>query len=151
MAEAVFTARLRKKDSSKLRVAAVDSAGTSGYNIGNDPDERTMSVLADNGIVDYSHGARGITSSDFTRFDYIVAMDKSNLRDLQALRQRVAGKASGEKLGQVVLFGDYGSRKGEQVIDPWYGDRDGFETAYEQVVRFSDGFLDTLLGPGDEK
>ncbi|MCJ1471412.1 hypothetical protein MMC13_000051 [Lambiella insularis] len=150
MAEAVFRHAVHKQ-SPDFRIATVDSAGTSGYNIGNDPDERTMAVLEENGIVDYSHEARKIKISDFTCFDYIVAMDQSNLRDLRALRQRAAPKVTGGKLARVVLFGDYGNRKGEEVIDPWYGDRHGFEVAYEQMIRFSHGFIEAVLGPRGEK
>ena len=146
MAEAVF----RHKTLSNPRIQHIDSAGTEGYNVGNGPDERTMSVLRDNGIIDYAHVARKVRRADFLRFDYIVAMDKSNLRDLQVLRQRVAGQGSMDHLGRVVLFGDYGDVTGEEIIDPWYGELLGFEVAYEQLLKFSDGFLKNVLGAGQE-
>ncbi|MCJ1387992.1 hypothetical protein MMC18_000836 [Xylographa bjoerkii] len=141
MGEAVF----RHRTSSDPRVRLVESAGTESYNVGNSPDERTMSVLQDKGIVDYSHVARKVRRSDFTRFDYILAMDRSNLRDLQVLRQRVATKGNMDKLARVVLFGDYGDENGEEIIDPWYGEQWGFEVVYEQLVRFSDGFVKKVL------
>jgi len=141
MGEAIF----RHITSSDLRIKSVDSAGTESYNVGNSPDERTMAILRDNGIVDYSHVARKVKKSDFTRFDYILAMDKSNLRDLQVLRQRVATKNSADNLAHVVLFGDYGDEKGEEIIDPWYGELGDFQVAYEQLVRFSDGFVKKML------
>ncbi|MCJ1287849.1 hypothetical protein MMC26_007201 [Xylographa opegraphella] len=141
MGEAVF----RHRTSSDPRIKLVDSAGTESYNVGNGPDERTMAVLKENGIVDYSHVARKVKKSDFNRFDYVLAMDRSNLRDLQVLRQRLAAGGDTEKLAHVVLFGDYGGEKGEEIIDPWYGELWGFEVAYEQLVRFSDGFIKKVL------
>ncbi|MCJ1247674.1 hypothetical protein MMC30_004889 [Trapelia coarctata] len=138
MAEGVF----RSLTKSNPRILHVDSAGTSAYNIGCDPDDRTMATLEVNGISDYAHIARKVRSSDFTKFDYIFAMDRENLRDLLRLRQSVASKkASTDGLGKVSLFGDYGGRKGEEIQDPYYGALDGFEIAYEQVVRFTNGFL----------
>lgn len=63
-------------------------------------------------------------------------MDRDNLRDLQRIHQRVGGKA------KVMLFGEYaGKKKAEEVDDPYYGGRDGFEIAFEQNMRFSKNFL----------
>jgi low molecular weight phosphotyrosine protein phosphatase len=63
-------------------------------------------------------------------------MDRDNLSDLKRLHQRVGGKA------QVMLFGEYsGKKKAEEIDDPYYGGRDGFEVAYEQCLRFSKNFL----------
>jgi low molecular weight phosphotyrosine protein phosphatase len=74
--------------------------------------------------------------SDFQKFDYIFAMDRDNLRDLQRIQKRAGGKA------KVMLFGTYaGKKKAEEVDDPYYGARDGFEIAYEQCTRFSKNFL----------
>ena len=71
-------------------------------------------------------------------------MDRSNLRDLERVHKRVGGKA------QVMLFGEYsGKAWPEEVGDPYYGARDGFEIAYEQCVRFSRNFLAKLF-PGVE-
>jgi len=142
MAEGVF----RSLATTNPQILHIDSAGTSACNIGCDPDDRTMVTLEVNGISDYTHIARKVHSSDFTKFDYIFAMDRENLRDLLRLRQSVASKkGSADSLGKVSLFGDYGGRKGEQIQDPYYGALDGFEIAYEQVVRFTNGFLKEVL------
>jgi low molecular weight phosphotyrosine protein phosphatase len=70
--------------------------------------------------------------TDFEEFDYIFAMDRSNLYDLQRLQQRkLAGKA------KVMLFGEHSGGKVEVVEDPYYGGTKGFEIAYEQCMRFS--------------
>lgn len=95
-----------------------------------------MSTLEDNGITDYDHAARKIHASDFKTFDFIFAMDRDNLRDLQRIHQRAGGKAT------VKLFGEYSEKnRAEEVDDPYYGGRDGFEEAYQQLSRFTRNFL----------
>ena len=143
MAEAVF----RSLTSSDPRVANIDSAGTGAYHEGDPPDPRTMSTLEDNGITDFDHEARKIQASDFSAFNYILAMDKDNLYDLQRLKSRIA-KSTGTtdpEMGKAMLFGDFGGKKGEQVGDPYYGARNGFGVAYEQMLRFSKGFITQVL------
>lgn len=131
------------------------------YHTGEPPDERTMSTLAKNGITDYKHLARrvrlqtpGLWSlsdisdrtqfelTDLDEFDYVFAMDRSNLADLQSMaKQRKGAKA------KVMLFGEYsGKDKAEVVVDPYYGGLDGFATAYEQCTRFSENFLNDVFG-----
>lgn len=145
MAEAVF----RSLTSGSSRITHVDSAGTGAYHTGDSPDPRTLSTLADNGIVDYNHAARKIQSADFTNFNYILAMDRHNLRDLQRMRQRVERPDGGSQLGKLMLFGDFGGRKGETVVDPYYGADNGFDIAYEQMVRLSEGFQREVLDSGE--
>lgn len=132
-------------------VAKIDSCGTGAYHVGDDPDRRTMQTLRKKGISSYTHAARKFRpSSDFDDFDYILAMDDSNLEDLLELRAREVKRKGGEEgVGRVMLFGDFGGKKrrngrGEEVDDPYYGGNDGFTTAYEQAVRFSKAFLDKL-------
>jgi low molecular weight phosphotyrosine protein phosphatase len=80
-----------------------------------------------------------IQLSDFDDFDYIFAMDRQNLRDIKHLqKRRPHGKA------EVMLFGEYSGGETEEVDDPYYGARDGFEIAYEQCVRFSTNFLEEI-------
>ncbi|EOD47764.1 putative low molecular weight phosphotyrosine protein phosphatase protein [Neofusicoccum parvum UCRNP2] len=151
MAEGVFRS-LTKTPSPHPTVGEIDSCGTGAYHAGDGPDSRTMSTLEDHGITDYDHCARKFANpDDFHRFDYILAMDRENLSDLQRLRQAYERKlkAQGKEseiaaLGKVMMFGDFGGKKGEVIIDPYYGGRDGFDTAYKQAVRFSQGLLKHL-------
>jgi low molecular weight phosphotyrosine protein phosphatase len=67
-------------------------------------------------------------------------MDRDNLRDLQRIHQRVGGKA------KVMLFGEYaGTKTAEEIDDPYYGGRDGFEIAFQQVMRFTKNFLQEVF------
>lgn len=147
MAEAVFHALA----ASDQRLGQIDSCGTGAYHEGHSPDPRTMNTLQDNGIVDYEHSARKIQVADLDTFDYILAMDNENVHDLLRLKTRViknkhAGFMQKDKLSaKVMLFGDFGGKKGEQVADPYYGESNGFAVAYEQMVRFSNGFVAQVL------
>lgn len=149
MAEGVF--RNITKHPSHPLIAEVDSAGTAAYHTGSHPDPRTTKVLHKNGIEDYVHYARKVHAEDFDTFDWIFAMDADNLDDLKSMRNRAKskrGKSSSEststKEAKIMLFGDFGGRKNEEVIDPYYGADNGFDVAYKQMVRFSNGFLKHL-------
>ncbi|KAL8993433.1 MAG: hypothetical protein Q9169_006350 [Polycauliona sp. 2 TL-2023] len=146
MAEGVF----RSMTKSDTRVGTIDSAGTGAYHEGCQPDPRTMSVLEENGENSYDHQARKVRNSDFQDFDYILGMDADNLDDLLRLQRRIV-KNSGAHAApaKVMMFGDFGGREGEEVIDPYYGARDGFTIAYEQMTRFSKGFMERVLSGGD--
>jgi len=151
MAEAVFRASLLPQH--EPHIGAIDSAGTGAYHTLEPPDPRTMATLHSHGIADYDHGARKVRPADFDDFDYILAMDSSNLRDLQRTQWRVdAKRRSGDGAGargttgdktkaKVMLFGEFGGRGKEEVADPYYGGDGGFEEVFEQVSRLSKGFL----------
>ncbi|TVY68850.1 Low molecular weight phosphotyrosine protein phosphatase [Lachnellula suecica] len=135
MAEGIFRSMVSKPPYKSL-VSQVDSCGTGAYHEGSSPDARTMSTLEENGITDYVHAARKVRNSDFQKFDYIFAMDRANLRNLQLIQSRVSGKA------KVMLFGEFaGKKKAEEVEDPYYGGQDGFEDAYQQCLTYSKNFL----------
>lgn len=141
MAEAVF----RSLTYSKPQVANVDSAGTGAYHAGADPDPRTMATLGSNGINDYRHAARVVKPHDFARFDYILAMDRENLGNLQRLKDQWLENGGEGGKSKVMLFGDFGGHSGEEVVDPYYGAKNGFDVAHEQMVRFSNGFIKQVL------
>ncbi|KAI0134002.1 phosphotyrosine protein phosphatase I superfamily [Xylariales sp. AK1849] len=139
MAEGVFRS-LAKQEAYEGKLGTIDSCGTGAYHAGDDPDDRTVATLESHGITDYTHAARKVRSSDFEDFDYIFAMDRSNLSDLHRWKKSPTSKA------KVVLFGEYsGNTKPEIVQDPYYGGKDGFEKAYTQVMRFSKNFLNEVF------
>ncbi|EAW23857.1 tyrosine protein phosphatase LTP1 [Aspergillus fischeri NRRL 181] len=163
MAEGVF----RNVASTHPLINEIDSAGTGAYHTLEPPDSRTMSTLRRHGITNYDHAARKITKDDFLHFDYLLAMDKYNLRDLLDVRESVVASLrksggakgtrassgdAGAKVAEVRLFGDFGPGGvlhdrvggGEVVQDPYYGGVNGFEEVYQQVVRFSKSFLEYL-------
>lgn len=152
MAEGVFQSLTRSAGTpAHPLITNIDSCGTGAYHLGSSPDSRTMATLKSHKITTYRHSARKFSpATDFDAFDYIFAMDDDNLEDLLRLRQREVKKRAGEDgIGKVMLFGEFGGKKrrggkAEEVEDPYYGGDHGFETAYEQSVRFSKAFLESL-------
>lgn len=152
MAEGVFQSLVHSSPpTTQSLISTIDSCGTGAYHVGDSPDSRTMATLKQNGITSYRHAARKFApSTDFENFDYILAMDDSNLEDLVDLRRRaVKKKGNDEGFGKVMLFGEFGGKtrrggRGEEVQDPYYGANDGFTVAYEQAVKFSKVFLERL-------
>ncbi|KAI9499305.1 phosphotyrosine protein phosphatase I superfamily [Zychaea mexicana] len=135
MAEAVF-AHVVKQKQLDGNFGTIDSAGTSSFHVGENPDSRSASTCKDNGVP-VNHRARRVTQDDFSKFDYVLCMDNSNLADLQEM------KPAGSK-ATVKLFGDY-DPQGETIIrDPYYGGNDGFQRNFKQVTRASEGLLKAL-------
>lgn len=157
MAEGVFRSLTnnlpRSTGSPHPLISRIDSCGTGAYHVGDSPDPRTMSVLQNRKITTYRHAARKFQYTDFEEFDYIFAMDEENRSYLDAARRRLVkkGELSEGGKGRVMLFGECGDKGEEEVGDPYYGGRDGFEIAYEQVQRFSKGFLKMVEEKGAKK
>ena len=137
-AEAVARARFEKAG---LEVE-VASAGTGGWHVGKQPDERAMRAAATRGYDMRRLRAAQVKPQDFADFDLILAMDKDNLADLEA---RKPAAKSGAKLA---LMMDYASgRAGEDVPDPYYGDGDGFSQVLDMIEESVDGLISTLSIP----
>lgn len=139
MAEGVFKHTVEKLGySSHFQV--IDSYGTSGYHIGDLPDSRSAKTCRLHGVV-LNHRAQQITPQEMRNFDYVIAMDESNLSNLQHMKPR-------DSLVQVRLFGDWRKDKqyGRIVEDPYYGGRDGFERNFGQIEHFAEQFLLREIG-----
>ena len=65
---------------------SIDSAGTSDWHIGKTPDPRTQAAAAKRGYDVSTLRGRQASAEDFSEFDLILAMDKSNLSNLQAIQ-----------------------------------------------------------------
>ena len=117
----------------------VDSAGTSAYHIGEQPDSRMRRVAAQNGL-QYDGRAKQFQEDDYDRFDFIIPQDQDNLRNLRWLAR---GPADEAKLFTMRTFDPLGSSN-EGVPDPYYGGADGFQTTFEIVRRSCQGLLDAL-------
>nr|XP_019042404.1 phosphotyrosine protein phosphatase [Kwoniella bestiolae CBS 10118]OCF21334.1 phosphotyrosine protein phosphatase [Kwoniella bestiolae CBS 10118] len=125
----------------------VDSAGTGAYHEGEEADDRTIAVCKKHGIKADSI-ARAVIKEDFAKFNYILAMDQSNLQTL--LNRQPSSSTS-----QISLFGSFSpsipssqqgksKTKAEAISDPYYGGRDGFEISYRKCGEFAKGFLEYL-------
>jgi protein-tyrosine-phosphatase len=136
MAEAVFQGAL---DASPLAgLVRCDSAGTAGHHVGERPHSGTLTVLRERGLVT-SHRARRVTRDDFERFDLLLAMDRANLGDLQAM-------APAGALAEVALFRSFDSTSppGAEVPDPWGHPLEAFREVYTLCDRAARGLLASL-------
>jgi len=100
----------------------LDSAGTGAYHVGERPDRRSAAAARQRGI-ELKGRARQFEASDFDEFDYVVAMDASNLKDLTGLCRSAGDRA---RLSLLRDF-DPDSPKGSSVPDPYYGGPGGFD------------------------
>lgn len=114
----------------------VDSAGTTNYHAGDDPDHRTIETCKKH-KVPIHHSARQVEESDFKDFQYILAADGSNLRNLQRIEPS-------DSSAELRLWGSYLDNK--PIADPYYGDIDGFKQCFEQCTKLSNAFLDEVVG-----
>lgn len=110
----------------------VTSAGTGDWHLGEPIDERAGTVLREAGYDPSRHRARQLDPGWFDR-DLLLAMDATNLADVQAL----AGGRPGVDPGRVLMFRDFDPDGPGDVPDPWYGGPDGFTQALEMVERTS--------------
>lgn len=138
-AEAVF--RQRAKAFKHLDLI-IDSAGTGAWHVGDSPDERSQAVGAKRGYPMADLRARQVRAEDFEQFDYILAMDQSNLTNLRQMAP--AGFA-----GHLGLFLDYADTGVSEVPDPYYtsGDK-GFHQVVDLIEAATDGLLEHLAKAG---
>jgi len=117
----------------------LDSAGTHGYHVGQPPDDRAVGAAKSRGI-EISHlRARKVTVDDFYRFDYVLAMDSSNLQILNDLRPEDA-------TAEVCLLLSFSKANPEATVpDPYYGGAVGFERVLDMLEEVSEELLVACL------
>jgi protein-tyrosine-phosphatase len=136
LAEAIFSKLVKERGLEET--LWIESSGTANYHVGEEPDPRTISVALKNNI-SIEHLAQQLKPVHFETFDYIIVMDESNKTN--ALK--VASTKSEYTLN---LMRDFDSvNTGSAVIDPWFGDIDGFDTCYETLDRSCSEFLNYLI------
>ena len=118
----------------------IDSAGTAGYHHGAAPDKRSRQVANTKGYDLSRLKCRKVTEEDFVTFDLILGMDKANMRDLKR-------KCPEEYHSKLQLFLDYAEADFDEVPDPYYGGKRGFELVLDLIEDASDGLLKHLTTP----
>lgn len=135
-AEGVF--RNRVEAAGLADIICIDSAGTHAYHIGNGPDARSQQYAARRGYDLSQQRARQVASDDFSKFDFVLAMDRDNLSRLQA----ACPPQHRHKLGLFMQFARHSPS--EVVPDPYYGGGTGFDRVLDYIEDASDGLLDVL-------
>jgi protein-tyrosine phosphatase len=143
MAEGVFRRVIDEEGVAHL--FEIDSAGLGDWHVGQAPDSRAQAAARKRGMDISGQSARQITRGDFARFDLLLAMDESNVEELVQL----APKSERHK---VRLFLDFAPRLGAQdVPDPFFGGREGFDRALDLIEEAARGLLAELTGEATTK
>jgi len=111
-----------------------DSAGVASYHVGELADKRTRANAQSHGI-DLTHRARAFVRADFLNFDYIIAMDKSNLEHIIKMRPEKTN-------AKILLMREFDNNQiGSDVPDPYYGNENDFENVFQILTISCNEFL----------
>lgn len=107
-------------------VAHIDSAGTASYHVGKLPDRRSIAVAKQHNIDLTNQRARAFSKEDFSEFDLIYVMDRSNYNAL------VDKAEDAQSMGKVrMILDELFPGQHREVPDPYYGGFEGFEEVYQ--------------------
>lgn len=112
----------------------VDSAGVISYHAGEKIDARAFQELVSHGI-EYHGRSRQVGPKDFYNFDYIIAMTRAHLRELEMIRPKDAR-------AQVGLFSQLVELPVEEIEDPYYANN--FPQVYQQLEQGAIGLIEKL-------
>ena len=132
-AEAVFRARCTREG--LVHAVTVDSAGTGAWHVGDPPDRRAQAAALARGTDISRLRARQVVPEDFILFDYVIAMDASNLSDLEAIRP------AGSRCVLKRMLDGVEASDSRDVPDPYYGGEAGFERVLDLLELGADALL----------
>ena len=123
------------KEQGLLSQIRIDSAGVSGYHVGERPDPRSQSAAKNRGYDLSKQRARKLQENDFTNFHYLIAMDRGHLQYMQKLFDA----DEREKLHLLMHFAPELGK--DEVADPYYGPANGFERVLDDIEAGCRGLL----------
>lgn len=112
----------------------IDSAGTSSWHIGENPDQRSIQVAKENGIDISSQRARQLNGKDLEDFDLVIAMDSNNYSHISNL-----AKTETERNKIKLLMNFAFPNENKPVPDPYY---DG---SFDRVFNLVSQAVDALI------
>lgn len=139
-AEGVF--RKIVEDAGLAEEVTVDSAGTHAYHSNEPADHRAVAAAEQRGYSLTGIKARRVRESDFEQFDYVLAMDEDNLRNLRE-------QADEQFHSRIRLFLEFGDGTASEIPDPYYGGKVGFERVLDLVETASKGLLQEIQKRSD--
>lgn len=117
----------------------IDSAGLLDYHQGELADRRMREHASHRGYI-LQHRSRPICVEDFTRFDLVLGMDKSNMCALRSIAPDV------ENCAKVELLADYlREHTSNEIPDPYYGGAEGFELVLDLLEDAVDNLIEKLV------
>ena len=140
LAESVFRHLARERGVE--RRFEIDSAGTSGWHVGDPPDARSVATARARGV-EVCGASRKLVAEDLRRFDYVIAMDRENLANITRLQTASGGGA------RVHLLREWDPEPGQpDVPDPYYGGERGFEDVLDLVEAACRGLVAEIRRSG---
>ena len=130
MAQCVLSDMVQKKNLGDEFV--IESSATSTEEIGNPIHRGTVNKLNEVGIKVLNHRAVQLKKSDLEKYDYFIAMDSANVRNMK----RILG--DGANIHPLLEYADLD----RDIADPWY--TGNFDKTYEDIVLGLEGFLKHL-------
>ncbi len=139
LAEALFRYHVRQRGlDGDFEIA---SSGTGAYHVGEKPDPGSIRVARERLDLDISdQRAQQLSAQHLQDYDYLVAMDRSNLSNARRL--------DGAESANLSLFRDFEPlehNRNSDVPDPYGGGSDHFEEVYDIVYRCTEAFLDHVM------
>ena len=113
----------------------IASAAVSREEIGSDTHHGTRKKLREMGIPFSPRAAVQVTPADYDRYDYILLMDASNMRNIKRI-------IPNDPQNKIKLLLEYANRSGEDIADPWY--TGNFDETYDDVLAGCTGLLKTI-------
>ena len=118
----------------------IDSAGTGDWHVGEAPDKRAIAIAKERGYELANLRSRQVGRGDFSRFDWVLAMDRTNLTALQVLRPTTYR-------GHLGLFLAFAPHLGIlEVPDPYYGSVREFARVIDLIEQGSNALLQHIVG-----
>ncbi len=136
-AESVFNGLIKAQGLSDRFI--VESAGTGGWHIGQQPDARMRRQGEKRGLIFATLGQQ-LGKKDFAKFDYIVTMDDSNYHDALLL---AGSDDDRDKVVKLATFHSTGAV--DKVPDPYYGGIEGFDLVLDILEDACANFLRHVL------
>lgn len=121
----------------------IDSAGISDFHEGDPPDRRAIAAAAARGFDISGQRSRPVRPGDFVAFDWILAMDGSNLTALDAA-------APDHATAHIGLYLELAEGRPQPVPDPYYDGPAAFEEVLDMVDRAAGRLLDRLLAEAQD-
>ncbi len=138
MAEGVFRRAIEEEGLADR--FEIDSAGLGDWHVGQAPDNRAQAAAQARGIDISGQSARQVVPEDFSRFDLLIVMDRSNSAELRRRSPREAHT-------KIRHFLEFAPRVGtKDVPDPFFGDAEGFDQALDLIEEAAQGLLAALVG-----
>ncbi|MBK6952023.1 MAG: low molecular weight phosphotyrosine protein phosphatase [Crocinitomicaceae bacterium] len=133
IAEGILRHKLRVMKNEDVQT---DSAGTSNFHVGEQPDSRMRMTAVKNGMDISDLRARQFVQSDFDEFDLIYAMDNANKMDILKLARNDADRAKVKLILDEIYPGE-----NREVPDPYYGGDEGFQQVFDMLDDATDQLI----------